>query len=267
MRKIISAILLPILSITAQGQSLDDFQKQKFTHNGDRLLYRIQFPLHNVESKKYPLVVVLHGSGERGRDNEAQLRWGGDLFANPANREKFPAIVVFPQCPPDDSWGRVGGSRDADSSQRFTFLSKEPIGRPLELVLELIESLVASGKVDSKRIYIGGLSMGGFGTFEALWRKPKLFAAAFPICGGGDQTKVDAYAKKFPIHVFHGSIDPVVGVNYSRSMVAALEKAGADVHYTEYSGVGHDSWKNAFAEQDLLPWLFAQAREHAESQK
>lgn len=245
--------------MAAQGQSLDDFQKQKFTHGNDTLLYRIQYPLNNVSSKKYPLVIVLHGSGERGDDNTAQLKWGGDLFANQANREKFPAIVVFPQCPSDDSWARVGG-RNADSSQRFTFLSNEQIGKPLELVLELVESLVASGKVDNKRIYIGGLSMGGFGTFEALWRKPKLFAAAFPICGGGDTTKVDAYAKKFPIHVFHGSIDPVVGVNYSRSMVAALEKAGANVEYKEYPGVGHDSWKNAFVEPDLLPWLFAQKK-------
>ncbi|MDH7460974.1 prolyl oligopeptidase family serine peptidase [Chitinophagaceae bacterium 26-R-25] len=260
MRKLLSTILLPILSITVQGQSLDDFQKQKFTHGGDTLLYRVQYPLNNEPSKKYPLVIVLHGSGERGNDNEAQLKWGGDLFANPANREKFPAIVVFPQCPSNDSWGRVGGSRDADSSQRFTFLSNEPTGKSLELVLELIETMVKSGKVDKKRIYIGGLSMGGFGTFEALWRKPKLFAAAFPICGGGDTNRVDAYAKKFPIHVFHGRIDPVVGVNYSRSMVAALEKAGANVQYTEYPGVGHNSWKNAFAEPDLLSWLFAQKK-------
>lgn len=238
---------------------MDDFQKQKFTRNGDMLLYRILFPLNAVESEKYPLVVVLHGSGERGGDNMAQLRWGGDLFADQANREEFPAIVLFPQCPADDSWGRVGDGKIADASQRFTFLSNEPIGRPLELVLELIESLVASGKVDSKRIYIGGLSMGGFGTFEALWRRPELFAAAFAICGGGDTTKVDAYAK-IPIRVFHGDIDPIVGVNYSRTMVEALQKAGANVQYTEYPGVGHDSWKNAFAEPGLLPWLFAQKK-------
>jgi predicted peptidase len=260
MRKLISTILLPILSITAQGQSFDDFQKEKFTHNGDSLLYRIQYPLKNYATKKYPLVIVLHGSGERGNDNQAQLKWGGDLFANKANREKFPAIVVFPQCPADDSWGRVGARRDADSSTRFTFLSGEPIGKPLDLVMKLIDSLVATGRVDTKRIYIGGLSMGGFGTFEALWRRPKFFAAAFPICGGGDVTKVDGYARKFPIHVFHGAIDPVVGVNYSRNMVAALKEAGAKVQYTEYPGVGHDSWKNAFAEPELLSWLFEQKK-------
>ncbi|MDI3320377.1 prolyl oligopeptidase family serine peptidase [Pinibacter soli] len=260
MRKLLSTILLPILSIAAQGQLLGDFQKQKFTHKGDVLLYRVQYPLNNVPSKKYPLVVVLHGSGEKGNDNEAQLKWGGDLFANPANREKFPAIVVFPQCPSNESWGRVGGRKGGDSSNRFTFLSNEPVGKPLTLVLELIDSLVASGVVDRKRIYIGGLSMGGFGTFEALWRRPKLFAAAFPICGGGDTSKVDAYAKKFPIRVFHGSNDPAVGVNYSRSMVAALQKAGAKVQYTEYPGIGHDSWKNAFAEPDFLSWLFTQKK-------
>jgi predicted peptidase len=260
MRELLSTMLLPILSIAGQAQTFDDFHKQKFTHKGDTLLYRIQYPLHDDASKKYPLVVVLHGSGERGSYNEAQLKWGGDLFANQAIREEFPAIVVFSQCPAGNSWGRVGSGNVADSTERFTFLSNEPTGKPLELVLELIESIIASGKVDSKRIYIGGLSMGGFGTFEALWRKPTLFAAAFPICGGGDTTKVDAYAEKFPIHVFHGEIDPVVGVDYSRSMAAALRKANANVQYTEYPGVGHDSWKNTFAEPDLLPWLFAQKK-------
>ncbi|HYC28023.1 MAG TPA: dienelactone hydrolase family protein, partial [Chitinophagaceae bacterium] len=111
-----------------------------------------------------------------------------------------------------------------------------------------------------RRIYVGGLSMGGMGTFEILWRKPGFFAAAFPICGGGATSMISTYGKDFPIWVFHGSSDPVVNVEYSRQMVGGLQDAGAKVKYSEYPGVKHDSWTNAFAEPDLLPWLFSQQK-------
>jgi len=128
------------------------------------------------------------------------------------------------------------------------------------MVMNFIDTLVKAGNVDSRRIYVGGLSMGGFGTFEILWRRPQLFAAAFPICGGGNPVGVNLYGKKFPIWVFHGAADDVVPVANSRIMVDALKTAGAKVKYTEYPGVKHDSWKNAFAEPELLPWLFAKKR-------
>jgi len=102
--------------------------------------------------------------------------------------------------------------------------------------------------------------MGGMGTFEILWRKPNFFAAALPICGGGDPSKVPLYANKFPIWIFHGNKDPVVTVSNSRLMVNALKAADAKVIYSEYPGIQHDSWKNAFAEPDLLKWLFAQKK-------
>jgi predicted peptidase len=125
------------------------------------------------------------------------------------------------------------------------------------LVMQLLDELDASGRVDTISIYFVGLSMGGMGTFELVWRKPGFFAAAFPICGAGDPSKVGLYARKFPIWVFHGGADPVVPVGNSHVMVAALKAAKAIVSYSEYPGVGHDSWKNAFAEPELLPWLFA----------
>jgi predicted peptidase len=125
---------------------------------------------------------------------------------------------------------------------------------------KLLDSLARTPQIDTKKIYVGGLSMGGMGTFEILWRKPHFFAAAFPICGGGDVAKVKVYAKNFPVWVFHGSADPTVDVDNSRRMVAQLKADGAKVTYTEYPGVGHESWKNAFAEPALLPWLFAQKK-------
>ena len=102
--------------------------------------------------------------------------------------------------------------------------------------------------------------MGGMGTFELLWRKPNFFAAAFPICGGGNTSSASIYGKDFPIWIFHGDKDPVVDVNDSRQMVEALKTAGAKVKYTEYPGVKHDSWKKAFAEPQLIAWLFSQHR-------
>ena len=139
--------------------------------------------------------------------------------------------------------------------------SNDKIGKALGLVVNLIDSFVKTPQVNTKRVYLGGLSMGGMATFELLWRKPKFFAAAIAICGGGDPSKVRIYAQGYPIWVFHGGADVVVPVSNSRLMVNALKKAGALVNYTEYPGVGHKSWTNAFAEPKLLEWLFKQEKQ------
>lgn len=254
----ILAILLVISSLQAMSQAYPNFEKKELIGGADTLRYRIQYPLDYNPSKKYPLVLLLHGSGERGSDNEAQLKWGGDLFADAGNRAKFPAIVIFPQCPAGNGWSRLTVNRE--DSLRFHFLSDTAPTRPLEMVMQLLDSLVAAGNVNTKKIYVGGLSMGGMGTFEILWRKPHFFAAAFPICGAGDPAKLNIYARKFPIWIFHGDKDPAVPVANSRMMARELKAAGAKVTYTEYPGVGHDSWKNAFAEPELLPWLFSKKR-------
>lgn len=251
-----SIFVLSLIISTFQGMAQDypGFGKKEFISGGDTLRYRIQYPLDYNPSKKYPLVLLLHGSGERGSDNTAQLKWGGSLFADSVNRAKFPALVVFPQCPANNGWSRLTVLRD--DSLRFHFLSDTVPTRPMEMVIQLLDTLVAAGTVNTKKIYVGGLSMGGMGTFEILWRKPHFFAAAFPICGAGDPAKISLYARKFPIWIFHGDKDPAVPVANSRLMARELKAARARVTYTEYPGVGHDSWKNAFAEPQLLPWLF-----------
>ena len=126
--------------------------------------------------------------------------------------------------------------------------------------MNFIDTLVKSGNVDKERIYVGGLSLGAFGTFEILWRRPDLFAAAVAICGGGNVQQISLYSKRLPIWVFHGDKDAVVPVSNSRLMVSTLEIYGAKVKYTEYPGVNHDSWNNAFIEHDLLSWLFSQRK-------
>ena len=131
---------------------------------------------------------------------------------------------------------------------------------PLVAVNELIKSELENGTVDPKRVYISGLSMGGFGTFEIAYRNPELFAAAAPICGGGDVNAYDKRVKNIPFWIFHGDADAAVDVKYSREMADKLKKIGARVKYTEYPGVGHNSWDNAFAEPEFLKWIFSQKK-------
>lgn len=263
MHRIIIIALLWLFAVNsgfAQFQQM--YEKKEFISGNDTLRYRILYPVNYDAGKKYPLLLFLHGAGERGNDNEAQLTHGGKLFADSAIRRQFPAIVVFPQCPRTDWWARSDHDPiNKDPQGLLFFHSEQPIGKSLDLVSHLLDYLVSTQTINTKKIYIGGLSMGGMGTFELLWRKPNFFAAAFPICGGGDPQKAMVYGKKFPIWIFHGDSDNVVPVGNSRRMYNALKTAGANVKLTEYSGVGHNSWDNAFAEPGLLPWVFRQKKQ------
>lgn len=234
-----------------------------YSRGADTLPYRILFPQNYDSTKKYPLVVFLHGAGNRGKDNQKQLVHAGSLFLKDASRRQFPAIVIFPQCGINDFWARTRIIHAITDSTpfKFEYLTDVPMNKGLNLVSRLLDSLAATKTINDKQIYIGGLSMGGMGTFELLWRKPGFFAAAFPICGGGDPFKAGVYRKDFPIWIFHGDKDPVVDVNDSRKMAAALKSANAKVKYTEYPNVKHDSWNKALAEPQLLPWLFSQKSE------
>ena len=259
MKKLFVFYIAIVSATLVCGQDKTVYSKNLFIRGTDTLRYRMLLPVNYKPNKTYPVVLFLHGGGERGNDNEAQLAHGWKLFADSVNRAKYPAFVIFPQCPINASWANVRMNRTTQPFQ-IEFLSSEPMTKSLTLVSQLLDSLAESGSVKKKNIYVGGLSMGGMGTFDILWRKPNFFAAAFPICGAGDSTKTDIYGKKFPVWVFHGAEDPVVDVNNSRRMVAALQKSKAKVKYTEYPGVKHDSWSNAFAEPELLRWLFKQRR-------
>jgi predicted peptidase len=165
---------------------------------------------------------------------------------------QWPCFVVAPQLPDGSSWAflqRIGNRIVA---------APEP-ARALRLAIEVLNRLTTEFSIDPSRIYVTGLSMGGFGTWDALWRWPDLFAAAVPICGGGDTSKAPIFAHK-PIWAFHGESDDIVPVEATRSMVNAVRLAGGDSIYTEYPGVGHDSWTPAYNEPKLFDWLFAQKR-------
>jgi predicted peptidase len=178
-------------------------------------------------------------SGERGKDNDRQLVHGVVEFAKEENRKKYPCILIAPQCPAKSFW-----------------TAKEPS----RLVLELIPALQKELSIDAKRIYITGLSMGGYGTWDFVARRPELFAAAVPICGGGNPKTAEKLAK-VPIWAFHGDNDRAVPVERSRAMIKAIEKAGGKPKYTEYKGVGHDSWTRTYRDAKMLAWMFEQKKE------
>ncbi len=234
------------------------FAKETFSSSeGTHLPYRILFPENYSKGKKYPLILVLHGAGERGDDNEKQLIHGSKLFLDSAVRKSYPAIVVFPQCPRESYWSSVTIDRNS-GPLRLSFDYNNPITPPLSDAISLVQRLMEDEAVDTERVYITGLSMGGMGTFEAVHRFPGLFAAALPICGGGDTLH---YKKvRTPFWVFHGADDSTVDVRYSRTMVKKLGELKMKVKYTEYPGVNHNSWDNAFAEKDFLKWMFRQKR-------
>jgi predicted peptidase len=245
-------------SIVGYSQDFSKYQKREFkSADGSSLPYRILFPENYDTSKKYPLILVLHGAGERGNDNEKQLVHGAKLFLDSVVREKYPAIVVFPQCPTESYWSSVRIDRGV-SPLKLDFDYTRPATQPLKDAVSLVRKLVEEEAVVEDKVYITGLSMGGMGTFEAVYRNPDLFAAAMPICGGGDTAH---YKKiKIPFWVFHGDADAVVDVKYSRSMVEKLKDLHMKVKYTEYPGVNHNSWDNAFAEPDFLKWMFSKKR-------
>lgn len=249
-----------LLTKKTENPAFADYQKKEFVFAGNQVLpYRILYPENYTANKKYPLVVFLHGSGERGYDNEAQLTHGGSLFSRQDIRKQYPAIVVFPQCPEGISWNAMSVDRTKNPVERsIDYSNSEPW--PLAATHSLIEHLIQNEKVDKSRVYLSGLSMGGFGSFEMAYRHPKTFAAVLPICGGGDLKATDKRVKKIPFWVFHGSADPVVDVKLSREMVAKLKSMGAKVKYSEYPGVGHNSWDNAFAEPGYLKWMFEQKK-------
>ena len=227
--------------------------------NGDTIRYRILYPVDYDVKKRYPLVLFLHGVGERGRDNERQLQVGGvgNLFT--ASSTRFPCIAIFPQCPPGQYWATV----DIDSKTTpytFRFNYQKPMTQAMEAVMELTGDLIKEGTVDTNRVYIMGTSMGGIGTYEVVYRFPELFAAAVAVCGAGDSSAYTARTAKVPFLIFHGDADPVVGVKESQGMYQRLTGLGGDAELVTYPDVGHNSWRNAFASPDLLPKLFSKTR-------
>jgi len=220
---------------------------------GTDLPYRIYLP-EDWETKKYPLVISLHGARHVGNDNVSHVTFAPEMMEDIINSEEYQAIIIAPQCGSGHQWVDFPWSKGSYS------IEEVKISKYLSAVRELIDEMIDTRNVDTDRIYVTGRSMGGYGTWDLILRFPELFAAAVPICGGGDPSAAERI-KDLPIWFFHGDKDPTVPVRAAREMADALEAVGSTVYYYyEYPGVDHYSWEPAFKEPLLLPWLFSQTK-------
>lgn len=253
MKKTLILVVFSFYTFLVNAQH-ERFEAKTFVDSkGTSINYRILFPENYDPKAKYPLLLFLHGAGERGNDNEAQLTHGSTVLLDFV--KKTPAIVILPQCPKEDYWASVKFSRakyplDLDLNYNYDET------KALHAAVELVKDFVKTKKADKKRVYITGLSMGGMGTFEAVFRYPKLFAAAAPICGGADLKSYERLKTKIPFRIYHGAVDGVVPVKHSREITELMKSKKYDVEYKEYPGVNHNSWDNAFKEPDYLSQIF-----------
>ena len=228
------------------------FLNRTVTLSGTTYRYQVFLPADWTGKKKWPVILFLHGAGERGDDGLAQTEVGigGAIRLHP---DRFPAVVVMPQCRKDARWTDPAMEAQA---------------------LAALDQSVKEFHGDLDRVYLTGLSLGGYGSWALAAKYPGKWAAAVVVCGGirrprdsqapeedGKNSYAEAARKigaKLPVWVFHGGADPTVPVTESRKMVEALKALGSDVKYTEYEGVLHNSWDKAYSEPDLATWLFAQ---------
>lgn len=253
MKKILLLLFLIVAGFAVQAQNTYEY-KEFVSAEGQSINYRLLTPQNMKAGKKYPLVIFLHGLGERGDDNEAQLVHGGQMFLNPSNQEKYPAYVIFPQCPKTTFWAYQNIPSSFDQLN-----PEENMTAVFRAVKEMIDHYRAMPSVDVSRVYIMGVSMGGMATYDMVTRFPEVFAAAIPICGAVNPGRIAA-AKSVKFRIFHGDADKVVPVECSRRAYRELKAAGADVEYFEFAGCGHGSWNPAFNKEDFMQWLFKQKK-------
>lgn len=247
-----------MILFSAAAQDFSKFKKESFANGIDTLKYRILYPENFDASKKYPIVLFLHGRGESGNDNEKQLTHGAKLFLTTNFRNNFPSIVVFPQCAENSYWANVK-IEEVSNKRFFTFIKGGKPTKAMNLLVKFTNQFLKKNFVDQNKIYVGGLSMGGMGTLEILRRKPNTFAAAFSICGGDHIANAKKY-QNIPLWLFHGGLDDVVSPQFSYSVYNTLKNLGKEPKFTIYLKDNHNSWDSAFAEPTLFTWLFSQTK-------
>lgn len=245
-------------AISAKAVEVSDFQARSHKITATKtMVYRLFIPKNYQASTRYPLVLSLHGAGERGNDNAAQLKHDvSKMWADDSIQNKHPGFVLAPQCPINDKWV------DVDWALGPYDQSKVPISDEMQAVIAILDSLGREFSLDSNRIYVTGISMGGYGAFDIVTRFPNRFAAAYPICGAGDPKRAPAIAM-LPLWAIHAADDPTVPVAGSRNMINAMKSAGGQPKFTEYpisQKIGHSAWVPAAKEPGLVAWLYSQVR-------
>jgi predicted peptidase len=251
-------LLVP--AVLSAQEKLGEFEVHTIEYTGgkyskEKFKYLILKPAKIEADKQYPLVFFLHGAGERGSDPSKNLRMHFPAYmAQPEQREKHQCFLVVPQCRTGTMW------MDAHWAERASSPLKEKPTDDLAMAIAVLEKSLKTLPVDKKRVYLTGLSMGGFGSWELAMRRPELFAAVAPVCGGGDESQA-AKLKGIPIWTAHGDADRAVGVDRTRRLVEAVKQADGNIKYTEYKGVGHNSWTPFYTDKKgVVPWMFEQRR-------
>ena len=248
-------LLMPLSLLAHRFQDNTEYARGVFVDSlNHKMPYRLLSPTRIEKGEMYPLVIFLHGAGERGDDNISQLEHGSAIFSDTVNAEKYPSFVLFPQCK-KKFW--------TEGVTQKTFMpgaKTPPISTTETTLMSLIHNIIANNPIDINRIYIIGLSMGGIATYDLVCRYPQLFAAAIPICGAVNPDRLPK-ARDVNFLIFHGEDDDEVPIICGREAYKALEEAGAKVEYVEFPGVGHECWDCAFDYPSLLPWLYSQHKE------
>ncbi len=226
-------MLFPIAVFSADvqtGQTPQHFEKKvgETVLQMDYLLF-LPADYGKDPAKKWPTMLFLHGSGERGTDVNLVKKNGPPKIVE--QKPDFPFIVVSPQCPPETWW-------------------------KLDVLSALLDNVISTYAVDPNRVYLTGLSMGGFGTWALAAKEPQRFAAIVPMCGGGDPTTAERM-RKLHIWVFHGEKDTSVPIQKDEEMVDALTALHADVKFTRYPDAGHDCWTRSYANPELYKWMLS----------
>jgi predicted peptidase len=234
---------LGLFALLPYTSAADDAPKtgqhpQTLDKDGTKLDYLLYLPTdyNKDEAKKWPLIVFLHGSGERGTDvNDVKKHGPPKIVENDDSPLGGRFVVVSPQCPPKDRWRA-------------------------EELNNLLDDVLEHHRIDKSRVYLTGLSMGGFGTWAWAEQNPDRFAAIAPMCGGGDATQAEKL-KALPIWVFHGELDKTVPIERDQEMVDAVKTAGdKDVKFTKYPDAGHDCWTRSYANPELYEWFLKHQR-------
>jgi predicted peptidase len=250
-----SLAFLPAAHLSSQSVQTG-FLDRLVTVNGVAYRYEVYVPANYSATQRWPVILFLHGAGERGSDGLLQTTagLGSAIRRRPSS---YPAIVVFPQSPADSSW----------------------LGTPSQVAMAALDHTVAEFSTDPDRVYLTGLSMGGNGTWHLAYRYPQRFAAIAPICafvvvppggrGFGSAVPPDSGVPyvtlarrlgRLPTWIFHGEVDSTVPVTDSRLAAEAIRRAGGDVKYTEFPGMEHNVWDAVYASPQFIEWLFAQRR-------